>query len=98
VAARSKGWPISVLAYTAATIVAIDRVNSRVHFTSDVVAGAFIGTAIGRFLVKRHNDEKAGVLSKADPSAAASPRVCDLRSREERLRAGAARGVEKKLE
>jgi len=66
VAARSKGWPISVLAYTAATVVAIDRVNSRVHFTSDVVAGAFIGTAIGRFLVKRHNDEKAGVLSKAD--------------------------------
>jgi len=66
VAARSKGWPIPVLAYTAATIVAIDRVNSRVHFTSDVVAGAFIGTAIGRFLVKRHNDEKAGVLSKAN--------------------------------
>lgn len=65
VAARSKGWPIPVLAYTAATIVAIDRVNSRVHFTSDVVAGAFIGTAIGRFLVKRHNDE-AGVLSKAN--------------------------------
>jgi membrane-associated phospholipid phosphatase len=66
VAARSRGWPIPVLAYTAATIVAMDRVNSRVHFTSDVVAGAFIGTAIGRFLVKRHNDEKAGVLSKAD--------------------------------
>ncbi len=66
VAARSKGWPISVLAYTAATVVAIDRVNTRVHFTSDVVAGAFIGTAIGRFLVKRHNDEKAGVLSKPD--------------------------------
>jgi hypothetical protein len=38
--------------------------NSRGHFTSDVVAGAFIGTAISRFLVKRHNDEKAGVLSK----------------------------------
>jgi len=66
VAARSKGWPIPLLAYTAATIVALDRINSRVHFTSDVVAGAFVGTAIGRFLVKRHFDEKAGVLSKAD--------------------------------
>jgi membrane-associated phospholipid phosphatase len=64
VAARSKGWPIPALAYTAATIVALDRVNSHVHFASDVVAGAFLGTAIGRFIVHRHLSEKEGVLSK----------------------------------
>jgi hypothetical protein len=64
VAARSKGWVIPTLAYTAATVVAFDRVNSRVHFASDVVAGAFLGTTIGRFLVHRHFSEKEGVLSK----------------------------------
>ena len=64
VAARSKGWIIPSLAYGAATIVAFDRVNSHVHFASDVVAGAFLGTAVGRFLVHRHQTEKEGVLSK----------------------------------
>lgn len=64
VAARSKGWVIPTLAYTAATVVAFDRVNSRVHFASDVVAGAFLGTTVGRFLVHRHFSEKEGVLSK----------------------------------
>jgi membrane-associated phospholipid phosphatase len=66
IATRSKGWPIPVIAYAAAALVAMDRINTRDHFTSDVVAGAFLGTAIGRFLVKRHGDEKAGVLSKAE--------------------------------
>jgi hypothetical protein len=66
IATRSKGWPIPVIAYAAAALVAMDRINTRDHFASDVVAGAFLGTTIGRFLVKRHGDEKAGVLSKAE--------------------------------
>ena len=66
IATRSKGWPIPVIAYAAAALVALDRINTRDHFASDVVAGAFLGTTIGRFLVKRHGDEKAGVLSKAE--------------------------------
>jgi membrane-associated phospholipid phosphatase len=66
IATRSKGWPIPVIAYAAATLVAMDRVNNRDHFASDVVAGAFLGTAVGRFLVRRHGEEKSGVLSKAD--------------------------------
>ena len=66
VATRSKGWEIPALAYGAATIVAMDRVNGHVHFASDVVAGAILGTAVGRFIVRKHLDEKAGVLSKAD--------------------------------
>ena len=65
IATRSKGWPIPVLAYAAAALVAMDRINTRDHFASDVVAGAFLGTAVGRFLVRRHGEEKAGVLSKA---------------------------------
>jgi PAP2 superfamily len=66
IATRSKGWEIPVIAYAAAALVAMDRINTRDHFASDVVAGAFLGTTVGRFLVKRHGDEKAGVLSKAD--------------------------------
>ncbi len=54
VAMRSSGWLIPTLAYTAATVVAFDRVNDRVHFASDAVAGAIIGTVTGRFLVARH--------------------------------------------
>ena len=66
IATRSKGWEIPVIAYAAAALVAMDRINTRDHFASDVVAGAFLGTTIGRFIVKHHGDEKAGVLSKAE--------------------------------
>jgi PAP2 superfamily len=66
IATRSKGWEIPVIAYAAAALVGMDRINTRDHFASDVVAGAFLGTTVGRFLVRRHGDEKAGVLSKAD--------------------------------
>ena len=54
IAMRSKGWVLPTVAYAAATLVAFDRVNDRVHFASDVVAGAILGTAIGRFIVARH--------------------------------------------
>jgi len=54
VAMRSKGWVLPTLAYTAATLVCFDRVNDHVHFASDVVAGAVLGTAVGRFIVARH--------------------------------------------
>jgi membrane-associated phospholipid phosphatase len=53
-AAHSDGWVVPAIAYTLATGVAASRVNDNVHFTSDVVAGAAIGTAIGRSLVARH--------------------------------------------
>ncbi|HEY3172558.1 MAG TPA: phosphatase PAP2 family protein [Thermoanaerobaculia bacterium] len=54
IAMRSKGWVLPTVAYTAAALVAFDRVNDRVHFASDVAAGAILGTAVGRFLVARH--------------------------------------------
>jgi membrane-associated phospholipid phosphatase len=51
---RSKGWVVPTVAYGAAALVAFDRVNDRVHFASDVAAGAVLGTAVGRFIVTRH--------------------------------------------
>lgn len=53
-AAHSDGWVVPAIAYTLATGVAVSRVNDNVHFTSDVIAGAAIGTAVGRSIVARH--------------------------------------------
>jgi hypothetical protein len=58
IAARSEGWLIPTVAYTAATLVAYDRVNDRAHFPSDVAAGAAIGVAVGRYIVHRHQAEE----------------------------------------
>jgi membrane-associated phospholipid phosphatase len=57
VAARSNGWVVPVVAYTLASGVGLARMNDRAHFASDVVAGALIGTAIGRSVVHRHSPE-----------------------------------------
>jgi len=64
VAARSKGWVVPTLAYTLASIVAVDRVNERAHFTSDVFAGAVFGTVVGRYIVHKHEREATGAPSK----------------------------------
>lgn len=53
-ATRSKGWVVPTLAYGLAGAVAFARVNDRAHFPSDVLAGAIIGTTIGRSIVHRH--------------------------------------------
>jgi hypothetical protein len=54
IAMKSNGWVLPTAAYAAATLVCFDRVNDHVHFASDVVAGAILGTAVGRFIVARH--------------------------------------------
>ncbi len=61
---RSSGWVVPALAYAAATVVAFDRVNDRVHFASDVVAGALVGTVTGRFLVARHRGQNPDRLRR----------------------------------
>ena len=43
-----------MVAYTLSSGVALARMNDHAHFASDVVAGAFIGTAIGHSIVHRH--------------------------------------------
>jgi len=55
--ARSQGWVIPVVSYTLASSVAFARVNDRAHFASDVLAGALIGTVVGRTVVHRHMPE-----------------------------------------
>lgn len=42
------------IAYGLATSVAVARVHDRVHFASDVIAGALIGRAIGKSIVWNH--------------------------------------------
>lgn len=55
VAGHSRGWVVPTIAYTIASGVAVSRVNDDVHFASDVIAGALIGTSIGRAVVARHS-------------------------------------------
>ena len=71
IAARSPGWIIPGLAYTAAALVGFDRINSQAHFASDVFAGAVLGTVTGRWLVHRHEAEEGGRSATIDllPSA-----------------------------
>ena len=54
IAAHSDGYVVPTIAYTLATTVAIARVNDRVHFPSDVVAGALIGRAVAKSITSRH--------------------------------------------
>jgi membrane-associated phospholipid phosphatase len=58
-AAHSDGWLVPTIAYTLATGVAVSRVHDNVHFASDVIAGAVIGTAVGRSIVARHRRSAA---------------------------------------
>jgi membrane-associated phospholipid phosphatase len=54
IAMRSDGWVVPTLSYTVASLVTVSRVYQRAHFPSDVLAGAVFGTAVGRFVVGRH--------------------------------------------
>lgn len=62
IAGHSRGWLVPTIAYTLASGVAVSRMNDDVHFASDVIAGAAIGTAIGRGVVARH---RPGVEKRA---------------------------------
>jgi hypothetical protein len=54
VATRSHGWVVPTIAYGLAATVGLSRMNDRAHFASDVLAGAVIGTVVGRSVVHRH--------------------------------------------
>jgi len=61
VAGHSHGWVVPTIAYTVASSVAFARMNDNVHWASDVFAGAVIGTATARTIVRRHrtSDQRA---------------------------------------
>ncbi|HEV8329531.1 MAG TPA: phosphatase PAP2 family protein [Nitrospiraceae bacterium] len=52
--------PIPFIAYTAATLISVDRIYVNEHFASDVFAGAVLGFALGKVLSWRHRDEDQG--------------------------------------
>lgn len=51
---RHDDWWVQVPAWTLATGVASERIDSGAHWTSDVLVGAVLGSAIGAFLADRH--------------------------------------------
>lgn len=52
-------WWEQGIAYGLAGVVGYSRIEQNAHFTSDVMAGAIIGTVIGRAVVHRHNQPRA---------------------------------------
>lgn len=50
---------VGVAAYGVATLVAWARVHDDVHYLSDVVAGAVIGTAVGRLVVRTNERSRS---------------------------------------
>ena len=50
------------LAYGAAGLVGVARIEQNTHYASDVVAGAILGTVVGRAVVRRNNGTRTGLL------------------------------------
>ena len=55
IASHYDDWWQQSLAYGTASLVVWGRIQQNRHFTSDVVAGAAVGWAVGRAVVRRHN-------------------------------------------
>lgn len=51
------GW-IKGVAYGSAVLVGFARIHHQAHFLSDVIAGALVGTAVGRAVVHRSDEER----------------------------------------
>ena len=62
-AARSEYRAVKVLVYSLASSVALQRVYADKHWASDVLAGAALGTAVGRWVAaKKERGGRASVL------------------------------------
>jgi hypothetical protein len=51
------------LAYTAATLVALERVHNNAHWSSDVLLGSAIGYFTGKAVVHSHSGKQESTLS-----------------------------------
>jgi membrane-associated phospholipid phosphatase len=52
-------WWIALLSYSAASAVGISRMQQQKHWASDVVAGAFVGTATAQFIYNQQQKRRA---------------------------------------
>lgn len=59
------GAKLGIPAYLWASYVGISRIESQKHFPTDVIAGAVLGTIIGRSFVPSKNKNKSFVVSPA---------------------------------
>ena len=62
ISAHYDEWWVKGLSFGVAGLVGYSRIQQNAHFTSDVVAGAIIGTTVGHAIVKRHNQPKPADL------------------------------------
>ena len=60
ISAHSDQWWVSVAAYTVAGLVGFCRIYNNAHWTSDVTAGALIGTFVGRGVVALNDRIRSG--------------------------------------
>lgn len=58
IAAHYDSFWIDALAYAIASLVGYARIDHQAHFLSDVVAGAAIGTAVGRTVVRLNSERR----------------------------------------
>jgi hypothetical protein len=64
-------WPASVVLYSAATAVAVERVATREHWASDVWIGAMNGRAIAQIIMKEHDEKGILVVPSVTPETGA---------------------------
>ncbi|HYM81178.1 MAG TPA: phosphatase PAP2 family protein, partial [Candidatus Limnocylindria bacterium] len=61
--ARSR--PVSILAYTLATTVALQRVEARTHWPSDVFIAAATGHIIAKTITRRHDERRENAATSS---------------------------------
>jgi membrane-associated phospholipid phosphatase len=68
VLSRRHGWKIGLPAYGLASMAAVARIEDDRHYLSDVVAGAVLGIAVGKFITPKSKPEESGWQVVASPS------------------------------
>lgn len=63
ISAHYDQWWVQGLSYGLAGAVGYSRIEQNSHYASDVVAGAIIGTIVGRTIVKRHSKPRQWTLT-----------------------------------
>lgn len=78
-ASHARSRPARVVAYVAAGLLAAHRIVVDAHWTSDVVAGALVGSAIGKFVFRRRGERPDSVGERRIRSWAVGPSLAPTR-------------------